>query len=422
MNDIGHGGKRIVENVLKSDKAENKVQGLKKIPIREQIAHECINLSYGFFTPLQGFMGNEDLDSVSKENTLTDGTVWSIPIVFDLSDEELKKYDVKDGETVLLSYQDEPLAIFDIDEIYKSDKKDLVKNVYGTSDIKHPGVKRTLDYKDNFVGGKVTLVNEPKFNEPYASFWKTPLQHRELFRQKGWEHIVAHQTRNVPHTGHEWLMKLAWFAANEDLTVDTIKTGVLVNCIIGEKRKGDYIDEAILLTHEILRTAGYFREDTHAVTFALWDMRYAGPREALFHSALRTNIGCTHHMFGRDHAGVGNYYGPYDAHYLLKKYKDKLGIKVLFLMENWYCPVCSEVTSSALCAHKEQSQAFSGTMIRSILMDGVKPTKLVFRPEVFDKVMECSEKYGYGSPFVNDNYLANRKSIFTLDHINVGKA
>jgi sulfate adenylyltransferase len=422
MNDIGHGGKRIVENVLKSDKAVNKVQGLRKIPIREQIAHECINLSYGFFTPLQGFMGNEDLDSVSKENTLTDGTVWSIPIVFDFSDEELKKYDIKDGESVLLTYQDEPLAIFDIDEIYKYDKKDLAKNVYGTSDIKHPGVKRTLDYKDNFVGGKVTLVNEPKFNEPYASFWKTPLQHRELFKQKGWEHIVAHQTRNVPHTGHEWLMKLAWFAANEDLTVDTIKTGVLVNCIIGEKRKGDYIDEAILLTHEILRTAGYFREDTHAVTFALWDMRYAGPREALFHSALRTNIGCTHHMFGRDHAGVGNYYGPYDAHYLLKKYKDKLGIKVLFLMENWYCPVCSEVTSSALCAHKEQSQAFSGTMIRSILMDGVKPTKLVFRPEVFDKVMECSEKYGYGSPFVNDNYLANRKSIFTLDHIKVGKA
>jgi sulfate adenylyltransferase len=422
MNDIGHGGKRIVENVLKSDKAVNKLQGLRKIPIREQIAHECINLSYGFFTPLQGFMGNEDLDSVSKENTLTDGTVWSIPIVFDFSDEELKKYDIKDGESVLLTYQDEPLAIFDIDEIYKYDKKDLAKNVYGTSDIKHPGVKRTLDYKDNFVGGKVTLVNEPKFNEPYASFWKTPLQHRELFKQKGWEHIVAHQTRNVPHTGHEWLMKLAWFAANEDLTVDTIKTGVLVNCIIGEKRKGDYIDEAILLTHEILRTAGYFREDTHAVTFALWDMRYAGPREALFHSALRTNIGCTHHMFGRDHAGVGNYYGPYDAHYLLKKYKDKLGIKVLFLMENWYCPVCSEVTSSALCAHKEQSQAFSGTMIRSILMDGVKPTKLVFRPEVFDKVMECSEKYGYGSPFVNDNYLANRKSIFTLDHIKVGKA
>ncbi|MEM3431537.1 MAG: sulfate adenylyltransferase [Candidatus Micrarchaeia archaeon] len=412
----------MVENVLKSDKAQNKVQGLRKIPIREQIAHECISLSYGFFTPLQGFMGREDLEGVSKENTLTDGTVWSIPIVFDLSEEELKKYDIKEGESVLLSYQNEPLAIFDIDEIYKYDKKDLARNVYGTSDIKHPGVKRTLDYKDNFIGGKVTLVNEPKFNEPYASFWKTPLQHREMFKQKGWEHIVAHQTRNVPHTGHEWLMKFAWFAANEDLTVDTIKTGVLVNCIIGEKRKGDYIDEAILLTHEVLRTAKYFREDAHAVTFTLWDMRYAGPREALFHAALRTNLGCTHHMFGRDHAGVGSYYGPYDAHYLLKKYKDKLGIKVIFLMENWYCPVCSEVTSSGLCGHKEQSQVFSGTMIRSILMDGVKPTKLVFRPEVFDKVMECSEKYGYGSPFVNDNYLANRKPIFTLDHIEVGKA
>jgi sulfate adenylyltransferase len=283
-------------------------------------------------------------------------------------------------------------------------------------------VKRTYEYKDKFLGGKITLVNEPKFNEPYATYWKTPKQHMDAFREKGWEAVVAHQTRNVPHTGHEWLMKGAWFAANEDLMVDKLRTGVLVNCIIGEKRKGDYIDEAILLAHDMLRKAGYFRDDVHMVTFTLWDMRYAGPREAIFHAALRANLGCTHHMYGRDHAGVGDYYGTYDAHYLLKQVKDKLKIKPVFVLEWWYCPVCAEVTCSALCGHSKEKQKFSGTLIRSIIMDGVKPTRLIFRPEVFDTVMECADKYGFGSPFVTDKYLADRNPIFNLEHMDVGKA
>jgi len=422
MSYKGHGGKEIVENVLEKEKAKEAIQGLTQIPVRRQIAHECISLSYGFFTPLQGFMGYNDVDAVCKDMTLEDGTVWSIPIVFDMNNDDIKKYDIKEGDTVLFTYMDAPLAMFEIEEIYEYDKKFMAEKVYGTTEEKHPGVKRTYEYGDKFLAGKVTLVNEPKFNEPYASFWKTPKQHFEAFKEKGWEHVVAHQTRNVPHTGHEWLMKYAWFAANEDLTVDTLKTGVLVNCIIGEKRKGDYIDEAILLAQNMLRVAGYFRDDVHMVTFTLWDMRYAGPREAVFHAALRANLGCTHHMYGRDHAGVGDYYGTYDAHYLLKSVKDKLSIKPVFILENWYCPVCAEVTSSAFCAHTKEKQKFSGTLIRSIIIDGVKPTRLVLRPEVFDTVMECAEKYGFGSPFVTDKYLAERQPIFTLEPMDVGKA
>jgi len=420
-NHIGHGGKEIVENVLKGDEAKDAISGLTAIPVRTQIAHECISASYGFFTPLQGFMGSADVDAVVKDMALADGTVWSIPIVFDLSDEEIKQYDVKEGDSVVFTYRDTPIAKFDVDEIYSYDTRAMAKSVYGTDDEKHPGVKRTYNYKDKFIGGKITLVNEPQFNEPFKTFWKTPLQHREAFSKKGWEHVVAHQTRNVPHTGHEWLMKFAWFAANEDLMIDTLRTGVLVNAIIGEKRPGDYIDEAILLTQNILREAGYFRDDVHMTTFTLWDMRYAGPKEAIFHSALRANIGCTHHMFGRDHAGVGDFYGTYDALNLLKSVRDKLTVKPVFVMENWFCPVCGEVTCSALCAHTKEKQKFSGTLVRSIIIDGVKPTRLVLRPEAFDMVLEAAEKYGKGSPFVTEDYLKTRQPIFNLEPMEIGK-
>ncbi len=419
---IGHGGKPIVERVLEKDKAKDAIQGLTQVPVRRQIAHEAISLSYGFFTPLEGFMTWEDVNTVCTEMRLSDGTVWSIPILFDMKAEKLKELEIKEGDSILLTYMDAPLAIMDVGEIYDCDKLTVCQAVYGTTETKHPGVRRTMECEDKFLAGKITLVNEPKFNEPYKSFWKTPKQHIDAKKEKGWEHMVAHQTRNVPHTGHEWLMKGAWFAANEDLMVDELRTGVLVNCIIGEKRVGDYIDEAILLAHNKLNEAGYFRPDVHMVTFTLWDMRYAGPREAIFHAALRTNLGCTHHMFGRDHAGVGDYYDTYAAHHLLKQVKDDLRIKPVFVLEWWYCPVCAEVTCSALCGHTKERQKFSGTLIRSIIMDGVKPTRLILRPEVFDTVMECAEKYGFGSPFVTEKYLAERQPIFTLEKMEVGKA
>jgi len=188
-----------------------------------------------------------------------------------------------------------------------------------------------------------------------------------------------------------------------------------VNAIIGEKRKGDYIDEAIILTQDELRRSGYFGDHNHLTSLTFWDMRYAGPREAIFHAVLRTNLGLTHHMFGRDHAGVGTYYGAYDAHHLLAKYKDELSIVPVYSMNWLYCPHCGEVTSEGLCNHKSEWQKFSGTLIRSIVDDGVKPPRLIFRPEVFDLVMECAEKYGFGSPFVTDEYLAKRTPVFSIE-------
>jgi len=238
---------------------------------------------------------------------------------------------------------------------------------------------------------------------------------RAIFAEKGWERIVAHQTRNVPHTGHEWLMKGAWFSANGDLPVEKIKTGILVSCIIGPKRLGDYIDEAILLGHQKLQDAKYFRDDIHLVSFVLWDMRYAGPKEAILHAIIRTNLGCTHHMFGRDHAGVGSYYDPYDAHRIFDQIPEgSLNIKPVRILEWWYCSICGEVTYSGLCGHVKERQPFSGSMIRSIIQDKIKPSKLIIRPEVFDIMLESADEYGFGSPFCTEEYLNKRQPVFKL--------
>ncbi|MGB9803758.1 sulfate adenylyltransferase [Desulfofundulus sp.] len=415
MTYIGHGGKEIVERVMEPEKAAEAIKGLTPVPIRGQIAREIIDIAYGFFTPLEGFMTRADVEGVCNEMKLANGVLWPIPIVFDISTEEINEKGIKEGDKLLLTYQDKPMAILEVEEIFTYDKQEMAQKVYGTTEDKHPGVARTYNYKDKFIGGKITLVNPPKINPPFDQFFFTPKQLRQKFAEKGWQRIVAHQTRNVPHTGHEWLMKGAWLSTHGELPVEKTLTGVLVNAIIGEKRKGDYIDEAIVLCHDVLRKAGYFREDVHLTSITLWDMRYAGPKEAVFHAILRSNLGLTHHMFGRDHAGVGTYYDPYDAHRIFDQIPEgALNIKPIRVLAWWYCPICGEVTYSGLCGHKEHSQNFSGTLIRSIIQDGVKPPRLIFRPEVFDLIMECAEKYGFGSAFVTDKYLKERNPVFSL--------
>ena len=416
MEYVGHGGKKIIERVITSpSEAKERIQGLTRVAVSGRAAREAINIAYGFFTPLEGFMVREDVAAVCQKMTLADGTLWSVPIVFDIAGEEIKEKGLKKGDTILLVYEDRELAILEVEDIFDYDRTEMAQAVLGTTEERHPGVKMIDGLKDTFIGGEVTLVNTPRFNPPFDRFWYTPRELRAKFQEKGWQRVVAHQTRNVPHSGHEWLMKGAWFATNGELPVEKLQTGILVSCIIGPKRVGDYIDEAITLGQQRLHDTGYFRDDVHMVSIALWDMRYAGPREAVFHAILRENMGCTHHMFGRDHAGVGSYYDPYDAHRIFDQIpQDSLNIKPVRVLEWWYCPVCGEVTYSGLCGHSQQKQDFSGTVIRSIIQDKVKPTRLIFRPEVFDVLMESADKYGFGSPFCTEKYLSQRQPVFEL--------
>ena len=376
-----------------------------RIAVRDQIARECVNLAYGFFSPLEGFMGRADLDSVARNMTLDNGYVWSIPIVLDLAGEEVARLGLKPGHTVLLTYQEQPLATLAVEEIYAYDKEFLARQIYGTAEEAHPGVQRTYGYQDRFVAGPVTLINPPAVNPPFDRFWQTPRQLRQTLADRGWSRVVAHQSRNVPHAGHEWLMKGAWLAAGAD--------GVLVSAVIGEKKPGDYIDEAIVLTHDLLREAGFFRQETHLTSTLLWDMRYAGPREAVFHALVRKNLGCTHHMFGRDHAGVGRYYDTYAAHRIFDHLPD-LGIQSVLTLEWWYCPACAGVAYEGLCGHREQKQDLAGTLIRRIIQGGAEPAPTTLRAEVLEVVRECADRYGFGSPFVEDNYLARRTPVMSM--------
>lgn len=416
MKFIGHGGKEIVERVIRSSsEVKERIKGLKQVAVTGRIARECIDIAYGFFTPLEGFMDRTDVEAVCQKMTLSDGTLWSIPIVFDMASEEIRGKGIREGDSILLVYRDRALAILEVGDVFNYDKRKIVQAVLGTTNVGHPGVRMLNELKETFIGGKVTLVNTPKFNPPFDKFFYTPKQLRKKFEEKGWQRVVAHQTRNVPHSGHEWLMKGAWLSANGDLPVEKLRTGILVSCIIGPKQVGDYIDEAIVLGHQRLHEARYFRDDIHTVSIALWDMRYAGPREAIFHAILRENLGCTHHMFGRDHAGVGSYYDPYAAHRIFDQIPEgSLNIKPVRVLEWWYCPICGEVTYSGLCGHSQQKQDFSGTMIRSMVQDRVKPNKLIFRPEVFDEMMLSADKYGFGSPFCTDEYLRKRQPVFEL--------
>jgi sulfate adenylyltransferase len=346
--------------------------------------------------------------------TLQDGTLWPIPIVLDADERALRDRKVSAGKEIVLTYGGMPLALMEVEEVFDFERMRLAEAVLGTREDRHPGVRMMKALTGRFLGGRVMLLGLPVFHPPFDRYWYTPKRLRELFVQRGWKRVVAHQTRNVPHSGHEWLMKGAWFAANGELPAERLQTGVLVSCIIGPKRVGDYIDEAIVLCHDQLRRSGYFREDIHLVSTVLWDMRYAGPREAVFHAILRTNLGCSHHMFGRDHAGVGSYYDPYDAHRIFDSFdQEKLRIKPVRVLEWWYCPVCGEVTYSGLCGHEKEKQSFSGTLIRSMITDRVKPTRLIFRPEIYDTLMDCADRYGFGSPFCTEEYLTRRRPVFT---------
>jgi sulfate adenylyltransferase len=399
-----HGGE-LIERVASPNDAPHIAAGLPRLAVSDSIAREVINLAYGFFSPLDGFMVRSDVDSVVRNMTLTNGLVWSIPIVFDVSRNTLSEAGVAPGDSVLLTYQNQPLAVLEVAEVFSYDLENMAKHVYGTTDRAHPGVLRTLGLQDTFLGGPVTLLNPPVITPPFDQFWKTPRQLRQRLSDLGWSKVVAHQTRNVPHVGHEWMMKGAFLSSEAD--------GILVSAVIGEKKPGDYIDEAIVLAHNRLREAGFFLPHIHETSTLLWDMRYAGPREAVFHAIVRKNLGCSHHMFGRDHAGVGRYYDTYAAHKVFENLPD-LGIKSVLTLEWWYCPVCQSVAYEGLCGHRDQKQDLAGTVFRKIIDGGQEPAPTTLRSEILEVVRECADKYNAGSAFVTEEYLENRAPVISM--------
>ncbi|HEC99798.1 MAG TPA: sulfate adenylyltransferase [Proteobacteria bacterium] len=437
-----HGG-RLIDRVVKDPAAGKKLaKGCpvydikptvdeKGVPVRN-VYREIMSTCYGFFSPVEGSMKQAEVERILKERRLLNDWIFPYPLVFDISEEDYKQLGVTSGDRVLLRLKGEPFAILDVEEVYRiEDREELAHKTFGTPqdnpevvkepfDKKHPGWVIYKSLNPVVLAGKYKIINEPMMVPPFDRFWFPPKKCREEYDRRGWRTVINHQTRNVPHLGHEHLMKNAAYTGDSEPC-----HGIQVNAIIGVKRKGDYPDEAIVEGHEAVNTGNYINPNRHLVTICLWDMRYGNPLESMLHGVIRQNMGCTHHMFGRDHAAVGEYYDMYATQILWDKGIPSFGfpapvnevpyglkIRPQNMAEFWYCPKCLEIAYSANCNHKER-QKFSGSFIRGMVAEGVFPPGVIFRPEVYKIVAKWWKHYGY--PFVNPKYLIERERELEVD-------
>jgi len=368
-----HGGKLVNRFI---EKATPDMEELPTFEINTNLAEDIQNIANGVFSPLEGFLNNNDLENVVKEKRLEDDTPWTIPILLDFD-----KQDIKEGETVLLTNTENGvLASLDIDEIYQYDKETLAQAVYRTNDTSHPGVANVYNMKQFLVGGKITLLESKK--RKFDEYNLSPKETRILFKEKGWKEIVAFQTRNPPHIGHEYVQKTAL----------TFVDGIFINPIIGKKKTGDFKDEVILASYETLMKYYYLKERA-VMSILRTSMKYAGPREAIHHAIMRKNFGCTHFIVGRDHAGVGSYYGPYDAHDIFSEFPD-LGIVPVFFRSFSRCTKCGSVVNDKICPHDQKYHInFSGKKIRELLKNGEIPSEDMMRKEVAETILKFDKPF-----------------------------
>lgn len=365
-----HGGRLVNRVVDKGKKAEliAEAKELPQIEISDELAWDVENIAKGVFSPLEGFLIQDDYLNVLRKNRLSNDIPWTIPILFDVSESEAKS--LQAGDQVALTHlNDRFLALMHLEEIYNFDKDKLAQWLFGTKDANHPGVAWVYSMRDTLLGGKIDLINEPVC--PFPLYDLSPAETRKLFRERGWKTIVGFQTRNIPHLGHEYLQKVCL----------NLFDGLFINPITGRKKRGDFKDEVILEAYKAL-IDHYYATNKVILGILKTEMRYAGPKEAIFHAIIRKNFGCTHFIVGRDHAGVGKYYAPYAAHKIFEEFPD-LGIAPLFFPSVFYCTRCSGITNEEVCPHEQICRVqFSGTKIREVLNNEEKLPSNLVRPEV----------------------------------------
>lgn len=404
----------------------------KGVPVRN-VYREIMSICYGFFSPVEGSMKEAEVERILKERRLLNDWIFPYPLVFDISEEDYKQLGVTAGDRVLLRLKGKPFAILDVEEVWRiKDTEELAHRVFGTPEAnpevvqepfnaKHPGWVIYKSLNPVILAGKYTIINEPKFKPPFDRFWLPPVKSREEYKKRGWNTVINHQTRNVPHVGHEHLMKNAAYTGDIEPC-----HGIQVNAIIGVKRKGDYPDESILEGHEATNLGNYIKPERHIVTFTLWDMRYGNPLESMLHGIIRQNMGCTHHMFGRDHAAVGEYYDMFATQTLWDKGIPSFGfeksvceveyglkIRPQNMREFWYCPICQEIAYSESCGHTKQKEKFSGSFIRGMVGEGIFPPRVIFRPEVYKAVVKWWKVFDF--PFCNQNYVVQQDKNLEVD-------
>jgi sulfate adenylyltransferase len=336
--------------------------------------------SVGAVSPNRGFMSASDYNSVVEDMHLASGIPWSLPITLSATAEEASR--LEPGEQAAIVYEGRPVAIVDVDEVFDYDAQREAELTYKTTDQAHPGVEYIYSQGPKYVGGEVTVL-ENVFAHEFAKYRNTPLQLREQIAERGWRTVVAFQTRNPIHRAHEYLTKVA---------LETVD-GLVIHPLVGGTKGDDIPAEVRMECYEALME-NYYPGDRVILSVFPAAMRYGGPREAIWHSLLRKNYGVTHFIVGRDHAGVGDYYGTYEAQEIFNSFDEtELGITPLKFEHSFFCRECEGMASQKTCPHDQSAHVhLSGTQVRQILTEGKEPPREFSRPEVARILIEAQRK------------------------------
>jgi sulfate adenylyltransferase len=351
---------------------------LRAITVGSVAASDLELIGNGAFSPLTGFMGQADYRSVVDSMRLANGLPWSIPITLAVGREEAERLEI--GSQVALQDTDgRILGILDLAEKYTFDARHEAQQVFRTTEEAHPGVARIYAGGEVYLGGEVTVLNGP-VDPPFPTHRRTPAETRAIFAEKGWRRVVGFQTRNPIHRAHEYLTKVAL----------EVTDGLMIHPLVGDTKSDDIPADVRMRAYETL-LADYYPADRTLLSVYPAAMRYGGPREAIFHAIARKNYGCTHFIVGRDHAGVGSYYGTYDAHLIFDEFEPgELGITPLFFEHTFWCHACEGMASYKTCPHgDDQHLILSGTKVRELLSSGQMPPQEFSRPEVAQILIEA---------------------------------
>lgn len=377
-----HGKEKLKPLLLSGKELEEEIEKaktLKKLNITSRETSDIIMMGIGAFTPLTGFMGKDDWKGVCSEMKMRNGVFWPIPITLSTTEEEADS--LRNGEEIaLIDEETETLmATMKVLEKYKIDKEYECKEVFKTKELDHPGVYKVMSQGGINLGGPVKVLSELHYPEEYGKKYLRPLQTRAIFEEKGWNTVAALQLRNPMHRAHEYLAKVAIEVCD----------GVLIHQLVGKLKSGDIPADVRVRAIDAL-IEHYFVKDTCIQAVYPLEMRYAGPREALLHGVFRQNYGCSHLLVGRDHVGVGDYYGPYDAHHIFDEIEEgSLLLSPLKIDLTFYCYKCDGMASTKTCPHsKDDRVILSGTMLRKMLSEGMEVAEHFSRPPVLEILKE----------------------------------